>query len=256
MKRRIRSVDTVVGIGAATYLYLVAAAFSHAHAVSLTGQSLPAVAGGFQTTGQSPLQPDPVRSDAPVREPAATRNRDYVASTDLILGGSELAALIKDKGQGQFNELAQEFAFDTSTFGEWYQFSSDLGLGMELDELLDFRAIAVATYNPEIRFWLEGNRWAEFGSNLPTFNSAGIDDKKKAGGAPGSQTAYSGGAAQVSGNPFAAKRQSDGDPNRVLSLSDFFTGMFFKLIKLPITYVILAVCMGAVLFSLRHQPRS
>jgi hypothetical protein len=32
--------------------------------------------------------------------------------------------------------------------------------------------------------------------------------------------------------------------------------MFLKLIKLPITYAILAVCLGAILISLHRQPRS
>ena len=164
-----------------TILYAIAADTPHANAISLTGQNAAALGDTFQNYGRPSAVPGfPKAVAAPNWRAGPDQNR-YESSTDLILGGSELVALITEKGAKRDTAIEQEFAIDSSSFGEWYKFSSDFSFGMEFDELLDFRAVAVATYDPEIQYWLDGNRWAELGSGLPSFNPVTPGGKKPAG---------------------------------------------------------------------------
>lgn len=181
-------------------------------------------------------------------------------SNNLAFGGAALAALIAEDGLLHTTQFTAGFDFDPSSLVDWYRFSSDYSFELEFDDLLDIQAIAVARYRPDVQYWLEGNRWAYFDSSLPMFQPAHTTASQKSDQVTGKATrqpfslpaTYTPGG--TAGNGKAGS--NDAEFKRVFSLSDFLLNMLFKLAKLPITYVILAVCIGALVISYYRQPRT
>lgn len=68
-------------------------------------------------------------------------------------------------GTGSFFgvEKATELPFSLTAL-EWTQQMAEDGSWLENDQWADFRAIALASYLPEISFWLGRDRWAAFGA--------------------------------------------------------------------------------------------
>jgi hypothetical protein len=163
---------------------------------------------------------------------------------DMILGGADLIELVKGGSGFEFTKLESDFSFNSASFRDWKFL------------LFDFSAVAIASFIPEIRFWLEGNRWAYFGSSQNGFRGAGgfeygSEDKITVGSAQASPQA------SASGNT-AGSGQS-GTPGRTdihsRSLSEFVSDMFFKLVRLPITYVILFIGLTVFVINLNRQSR-
>ena len=179
-------------------------------------------------------------------------------SDTMTFGGAALAELIAAHGSISRSQFASDLEFDAANFADWYRFSTDFSFELEFDEMLDYQAIAVATYRPDVQYWLEGNHWAQFGSSVPIFQLAAKENKAKQGTPGPNQKSFaplSKGAANNSfGEPKANKH--DEEATRVFSLDEFLLNMFFKLFSLPITYVILTVCLGAVVISYYRQPRT
>ena len=175
----------------------------------------------------------------------------------MNLGGAALVKLVTGNNALDSIKFDTDFKFDPAQSSDWKNLWSDFSFILEFDELLDFTAVAIASFIPEVRFWLEGNRWAYFGSSRFGIRSAGgfryngdvmIDETAR------QMSLHSGN----SGNPSGTGRSESGTRTeaRSRSLSEFVSGMFFKLIKLPITYVILTIGLAVLVINLNRQSRA
>ncbi|MEX2617498.1 MAG: hypothetical protein WD767_15500 [Alphaproteobacteria bacterium] len=176
---------------------------------------------------------------------------------DMVLGGPDLIELVAGSNANGIANVDSDFNIDPVTLTDRQNLWSDIAFTLEIDELLDFSATAVAGFIPEIRFWLEGNRWGNFGSSLNEFQVVGgfkYGSVINNGTLPDQVLLHS----NLSGNSTerGASGTSAQTEARSRSLSEFASDIFFKLIRLPITYVILFTGLTILAINLNRQPRT
>ena len=189
------------------------------------------------------------------KAPASDNSRLGVG--DMVLGGPDLIELVAGSDASEITKADSDFNIDPATLTDWQNLWSGSAFTLEIDELLDFSAMAIAGFIPEIRFWLEGNRWSNFGSSQNEFQVVGgfkYGSVKNNGPLPDQVLLHSNMPGNSSGTGSSgAKAQTE---MRSRSLSEFASDLFFKMIRLPITYVILFIGLTILVVNLNRQPRT
>lgn len=148
------------------------------------------------------------------------------------------------------------FNLDRRSSPDWTRYWTDISVSPETEQSFDYRAIARAAYTPEVRYWLYGARWASFDTVLPRLDVAVAGGAVQAVAGAGPYTA-------VGRNSYAAGNQSIAPPPRenrgpvkAKTLREFLLSVGSKIIRQPIVYVILLVCLGMVILNSRRQPHT
>ncbi len=124
--------------------------------------------------------------------------------------------------------------------------------GFEIDQRSDFRAIAIASYRPEIRYWLGGDNWANFGAPSPgqqVWSGSGNQNHFRESGV--NYTADSQYSSNNIGDP-----QSKSKISTPITINEFIISLFNKIIRQPVFYIILLVGVGLFFWSTSRQPAS
>lgn len=175
---------------------------------------------------------------------------------------------------GQANEISSELAFNLTgvaekseltgplTSLEWIEQWSISGEWLENDQWADFKAIAIAGYLPDIRYWLGGDRWASFGStplSTGANRTPSAKDGSPATGKPQDTTATtytrlpSAYDHSKSGGGSGGKTSTSSETAKPVTTTEFLLWVLKKVMREPIFYVIALCGIGLLLWSFRKQ---
>lgn len=174
----------------------------------------------------------------------------------LQFGAGSLIGFMIDLDRTSKIGISVRFSFRPRQSANWMQFWTNIAVSPETEQWFDYRAIAQAAYTPEIRYWLEGNRWASFDTALPRREAAAggaVQAGAGAGAGAGPRAGPYSAVGQINyaagNNPAAAKQKSG--PIKIKTFREFLVSIGSKIIRQPIVYVILLVCL-AILFARRR----
>ena len=186
-------------------------------------------------------------------------------------------ATITDHFDGQGKDVPSELALnltgmggksdlsDTLTSLEWIEQWSVSGEWLENDQWADFKAIAIAGYLPDIRYWLGGDRWASLGLAPLATDADGnpllqSDVPAAVESAPADSTAYSRVSSayenERNGSGTNDKTSNSSEPAINVTFTEFLVSILGKVVREPIFYVIALCGTGLLLWSFRKQSAS
>jgi hypothetical protein len=154
--------------------------------------------------------------------------------------------------------LIPDFA-DSLTALEWVRQWADTGFWLESDQWADFRAIAIASYSPDIQYWLGRDRWASFGAmpfgTLPngpplSVSTSTVGDPTNISSISNiSDSGYGSIYPHKSGNSKSTTESRAGP----ITLLDLILSMAKKIARQPIFYLILLIGAGLLIWAFRRQ---
>ncbi len=168
-------------------------------------------------------------------------------------GAGGLIGFMIDLDRTSNTGISVRFSFQPRQSANWMQFWTNIAVSPETEQWFDYRAIAQAAYTPDIRYWLEGSRWAPFDTALPHREAAGGAVQADAGAGPraGPYSAVGRINYAAGNNPAVAATKEKNGPIKIRTFREFLVSIGSKIIRQPIVYVILLVCL-AILFAPRY----
>lgn len=170
-------------------------------------------------------------------------------------GAGGLIGFMIDLDRTSNTGISVRFSFQPRQSANWMQFWTNIAVSPETEQWFDYRAIAQAAYTPEILYWLEGIRWAPFDTALPRRKAAGGAVQAGAGTGAGPRAGPYSAVGQINyaagSNPAAAATKEKNGPIKIRTFREFLVSIGSKIIRQPIIYVILLVCL-AILFARRR----
>jgi hypothetical protein len=136
---------------------------------------------------------------------------------------------------------------------DWTRFWTDIRVSPEAEQSFDYRAIAQAAYAPEIRYWLYGDRWASFDTALPRARVTVDTGAAQADTVAGPYAAVGRNRNTAATQPSAVGPKEIRGPVEAKTLREFLLSVGAQIIRQPIVYVILLVCVGMLFVSMRKQ---
>lgn len=160
-------------------------------------------------------------------------------------------------GTGSFFgvERASELPFSLTAL-DWTQKMAEDGYWLENDQWADFRAIALASYLPEISFWLGRDRWATFGA-LPIGDDFANGLSGTAITPDGAPNLYYPTTA-FNGDYNDGRRAGDGSGQKKPgstsgSIYDWLLGMVKRVTRQPVFYLAILGGGAVLFFAIKRQ---
>lgn len=145
---------------------------------------------------------------------------------------------------------------DKLTALEWVDLWSENGYWLENDQWYDFQAIALASYLPDLKYWLGRDRWAAFGTGV------GLGDGEK-DGFSSTETNGSMATGSLMPGPYGAgyghTANGDGQDGRddeahnKKTFEELLLWMIKKLSTQPLFYIVLIVLIGVLGLTMRRE---
>ncbi len=174
-------------------------------------------------------------------------NDEFIDEADTILASITDIAPIPD------------FA-DALTALDWVRRWADTGYWLEIDQWTDFKAVAIAGYSPEIRYWLGRDSWssvssagAGIGTHSPASNNISTMQHRMA---VHNLRVNKHGRALDDKGVGPKKRDAMHDQSATMTIRKLAGSMIRKMAEQPMFYVIFACGFGLLFWALRQQKRT